>query len=388
MHAETTVARESSFGGIVGTVQRVHSVVLLHDDDEQAMVAICPDLQGRVLSSTARGWTGRSNGWVNQDLILSGKVQEHFNPYGGEDRLWLGPEGGQYSIFFAPGAPFDLEHWMTPAALDTEPFELVEQSQTEAKLHRSFHLRNYSGFEFHIRLDRIVRLIPARQTLAELTEVAAGDLRAVAFESQNVLINIGSAPWTKADGLLSIWVLGQFAASPATTIIVPFQSEREVEGGQPINTDYFGHIPDDRLSIGRNAAFFKADAQFRSKVGVSAKRSTGRLGSYDARRQMLTIVEYSKAAADSDYVNSAWRLQDNPYAGDVANCYNDGPEVPGGPQLGAFYELESSSPAAALSPGRFIEHVHRTIHLEGNTDLLDKAAAAALDVRLQQVVLQ
>ena len=42
------------------------------------------------------------------DIIASGKTQPHINVYGGEDRFWLGPEGGQFSIFFAKDAKFDL----------------------------------------------------------------------------------------------------------------------------------------------------------------------------------------------------------------------------------------------------------------------------------------
>ena len=30
-------------------------------------------------------------------------AKEHVNVFGGEDRFWLGPEGGQYSIFFVKG---------------------------------------------------------------------------------------------------------------------------------------------------------------------------------------------------------------------------------------------------------------------------------------------
>ena len=41
----------------------------------------------------------------------------------GEDRFWLGPEGGQFALFFKKGDPFDLDHWQTPAMMDTEPFE-------------------------------------------------------------------------------------------------------------------------------------------------------------------------------------------------------------------------------------------------------------------------
>jgi hypothetical protein len=30
---------------------------------------------------------------MNHDLIASGKFEEHFSPFGGEERFWIGPEG-------------------------------------------------------------------------------------------------------------------------------------------------------------------------------------------------------------------------------------------------------------------------------------------------------
>ena len=38
------------------------------------------------------------------------------NGFGGEDRFWLGPEGGQFSIFFKKDDPFDLEQLVHAAA--------------------------------------------------------------------------------------------------------------------------------------------------------------------------------------------------------------------------------------------------------------------------------
>ena len=66
-------------------------------------VLITPDLQGRVLTSTPSGEDGYSCGWINYKLIESQKPLPHCNNWGGEDRFWLGPEGGQYAIFFYPG---------------------------------------------------------------------------------------------------------------------------------------------------------------------------------------------------------------------------------------------------------------------------------------------
>ena len=81
-------------------------------------------MQGRVLTSTAQGDDGLSFGWINRDLIASGERQEHMNAFGGEDRFWLGPEGGQYSIYFAPGTSFTLNNWYVPAEIDWDPFNI------------------------------------------------------------------------------------------------------------------------------------------------------------------------------------------------------------------------------------------------------------------------
>jgi hypothetical protein len=90
-------------------------------------------------------------------------------------------------------------------------------------------------------------------------------------------------------------------------------------------------------------------------------------------------------AGATDYVNSLWKLQDNPYGGDAANCYNDGPPTPGAKPMGPFFELESSSPAAALAPGKSLSHIHRTIHLSGPKSALDSVARATLGVSLADI---
>jgi hypothetical protein len=99
----------------------------------------------------------------------------------------------------------------------------------------------------------------------------------------------------------------------------------------------------------------------------------------------LTVVLYSKPAAATRYVNSMWETQKEPYAGDVVNSYNDGPTEPGKASLGGFYELETSSPAAALAPGEALTHVHQTFHFAGPFPALDAIARRVLGVRLDQV---
>jgi hypothetical protein len=80
-----------------------------------------------------------------------------------------------------------------------------------------------------------------------------------------------------------------------------------------------------------------------------------------------------------------WKIQDAPFAGDVVNSYNDGPASPGAKPLGPFYELESSSPAAALKPGETLTHVHTTIHIQGPDKALDEIARAVFGVGVKEI---
>ena len=76
-----------------------------------------------------------------------------------------------------------------------------------------------------------------------------------------------------------------------------------------------------------------------------------------------------------------WEKQERPYGGDVVNSYNDGPNDKG-ELLGPFYELETSSPAAALAPGVAMTHRHRTAHFVGPESRLDAVAVQTLGVGL------
>ncbi len=374
-----------SFGDDMNFLRQQTKVVVLSDKKDQAMVAVAPDLQGRVLTSTAGGRDGLSYGWINRELIASGKIQPHINVYGGEDRFWLGPEGGQYSIFFAKGVPFDLEHWFTPASFDTEPFTLSSQARDRASFHKELSVTNYSGTIFRVAVDREVRLLTPRQAWNRLGIQPVDKVKLVAFESRNRIKNDGKQAWQKETGLLSIWILGMFNPSPETTIVVPIKDGPETELGPRVNADYFGTVPPDRLIVKSDVIFFKGDGQYRSKIGINPKRARGILGSYDAEHKVLTLVQFTLPKAENGYVNSLWKLQEHPYGGDVANSYNDGPPAPGAKPLGPFYEMESSSPAAALKPGGTMNHVHRTIHLQGTEADLDPITRSLLGVSLKDI---
>jgi hypothetical protein len=360
-------------------------VVLLSDTTGDGQVAVLPKMQGRVMTSTAAGPDGMSFGWINRELIASGKIAEHINTYGGEDRFWIGPEGGQFSIFFKNGVPFDLEHWYTPAPFDTEPFELISKTHNSAALKKNMTLENYSNTVFNVRVDRRVRVLERSEAVKDLGIKPVEMIKLVAFESENNMTNTGTKAWEKPTGLLSIWILGMFNPSPETTVVVPYVTGPESELGPIVNDAYFGKVPADRMVVKNGVIYFKGDGQYRSKIGLSPQRAKPVLGSYDALNKVLTIVQYNKPKGATDYVNSMWELQDKPYKGDVVNSYNDGPPEPGAKPLGPFYEMETSSPAAALQPGQTISHTHRTFHLQGSEASLNPIAKAVLGVSLGEI---
>jgi hypothetical protein len=376
---------KQTFGDDVAFLQKHTEVVVLTDRSGQGQVAVLPKMQGRVMTSSAAGVEGFSFGWINRELVAAEKPIQHMNAYGGEDRFWLGPEGGQYSIFFEKGVPFDLEHWFTPAAVDTEPWELASQSRDAAVLRKSFQVKNYSGTVFSVRVERTVQVLEPREAVRTLGVTIDPSVKVVAFESGNKLVNAGRSPWKKKTGLLSIWILGMYNPSPQTTIVVPFVPGPEGKLGPVVNDAYFGKVPADRLVAKDSVLFFRGDGQYRSKIGLSPRRARSVLGSYDAVNKVLTVVQYNKPAAARDYVNSMWQLQDQPYRGDVVNSYNDGPSEPGAKPLGPFYELETSSPAAALGPGRSILHTHRTFHFQAPEAQLDPIANAVLGVSIDEI---
>ncbi len=375
----------NTFGDDIEFLKKHTDVVVLSDASGDGKVAVIPQMQGRIMTSSADGDEGLSYGWINRELVASDEFAEHINVFGGEDRFWLGPEGGQFSIFFEEDVPFDLDHWHTPAPIDTEPFEPVSTSRERALFKKNMQLENYSGTKFDLRVDREVQVLDKDEAVDELGIEPAKKVKMVAFESINQITNTGNKAWKKDTGLLSIWILGMFNPSPETTVVIPFNEGPESRLGPIVNDAYFGKVPADRLVVGDGVLFFSGDGQYRSKIGLSPQRAKPVLGSYDAVNKVLTIVQYDKPEGVTDYVNSMWELQDEPYKGDVVNSYNDGPPEPGTEPMGPFYELESSSPAAILDPGEKITHVHRTFHLQGSEADLDPIATAVLGVTIDQI---
>jgi hypothetical protein len=206
-------------------------------------------------------------------------------------------------------------------------------------------------------------------------------LPGVAYQTDNIITNTGEAAWTRENGLLSIWMLSMFNPTPATTVFIPYRTGEE---GVIVNDDYFGKVPADRLIIENGTIFFKIDGKHRSKIGLPYHRARELCGSYDSEMKVLTLLWCSLPPEPQPYVNSKWGEQDDPYNGDVINSYNDGP-VEDGSIMGPFYEIETSSPGAALKPAESLKHVQRVMHFQGDEVELAKIVRKLFDLELKDI---
>lgn len=370
--------KKNTFGYDVHFLKKHVNVELLKVGKSQ--IAVVGDYQARIMTSTSKGMKGKSYGFLKYDNIAA-PINENLpiNVFGGEDRFWMGPEGGQFSIFFKQGDPMDFKHWKTPKEIDTEPFELLEKTDKSLTYKKQISLKNYSGYEFKIEVKRKVHIFNEAEIKKNLELTSLKNVSFVGFESENTIKNIGSEKWQKNKGLLSIWILGMFPHSKKTSVMIPYQ------GDLNLNTSYFGAISSDRLKITEKAIFFKGDGDYRSKIGVLPENALPVLGSYDAENHILTIVKYSFDTKNKDYVNSLWQPHlENPYGGDVINSYNDGP-LENGSYLGPFYELETSSYVQELDAGESLKHTHQTYHFEGDFKSLNMISQKILDINLKKI---
>ncbi len=381
-----------SYGEAVQRLKQYTQVVELVGEGG-TRVAVCPQLQGRVMTSTCGGTEGLSFGFINWDFLQAGKLDKHFNNYGGEDRLWLSPEGGPYSLWFAPGAPQTLDHWFTPPAFNEGSWPIVSRPEDPfCRMQVRMKVRNTAGTDFDLDVVRTVRLLK-QEDLAQFfgkeaaQQMTAPQVRWSGYETLNTLTNKGE-PMTRQKGLVSIWIPGMMNSGPKTVVIVPYKAGPESVLGPVVVTNYFGPIPPERIKITPQAVLFLADGNYRSKIGTSQRRARNVAGSIDFQNKVLTLVHFSMPdnPAELPYMCNLWGIpQKEPYQGDVFNAYNDGPPGEGKPQMGKFYELESLSPAAELRTGENISHAHRTVHVQADLNVLTQISRQVLGVDLEEV---
>lgn len=339
------------------------SLIVLSGDGEKSQIIVSAKYQAKVFTSSAGGPEGKSLGFINYRFFDAGVIDEHMNGFGGENRLWLGPEGGKYSVYFKPGTEQIFDNWHAPKPIDIEPWEVTFINEMHVSFKKEMEVANYLGNQLKLRVDRSISLIERPEIAFGLNIQLSPNVKAVAYSTDNAIVNLNDFEWTKETGTVCIWMLDMFNPAPRAVTIVPFYEGKETELGKVVTSDYFGEIPADRLKVQNNVIFLKTDGKYRSKLGLNAKRTQAVAGNYDPDSKQLTVITYD-VSEEAVYLSQEWNPAKDPLTGDAMNAYNDGP-LDDGSIMGPFFELESVSPAAFLKPMETLSHRHTVYHFIG-----------------------
>jgi hypothetical protein len=357
-----------------------HDSALVKLSANESAVLVSPKYQAKVFTSSAEGNEGKSFGWINYKVFTT-KPDAHMNAYGGENRLWLGPEGGKFSLYFRTGDSMVFEHWKTPAPIDTEKWDVQHKDSQNVTLKKDMMLTNYKGTDITLSITRKISILTNDEIKNSLHTDLGDSVKAVGYLTNNVLTNTGKIEWTETTGMPCIWMLDMFNPSDSTTIVIPHKTSQQKD--KVATTDYFGEIDKDRIRFNGTHLFFKADGKKRGKLGIRPQYVLPVAGSYDAENNVLTIISFD-VDNHAKYLNQEWNTSKPSFSGDAMNAYNDGP-LADGSQMGPFYEMESVSPAAGLKPGQSLEHKHSVYHFTGNKSQLDTIAQKVLGVSLSAI---
>ena len=374
--------QKGSFGYDLNFLKQYDEVVILEDDAGKSKIIVSPKYQAKVFTSTTNGNDGISIGWVNYKAF-GDRLDPHMNAYGGENRFWLGPEGGKFSLFFKPGAKMVFENWKTPAAFDSERWEVSNKSGQSVTMHKNMHLTNYKGANLNLVVNRTIKILQPSAINSSLGLNIDASVNVVGYETDNMITNLGKNDWTETTGMPCIWILDMFKPSPATVIVVPFKNAAGQLFSKIATTNYFGEISPDRLKHTDNVLYFKADGKSRGKLGVSPLFAKHFAGSYDSQNKLLTIITFGMDSS-ARYLNQEWNTTKPSFVGDAVYAYNDGP-LANGSQMGPFYEIESVSPAAFLKSGQSFSHKQSVFHFTGDEKSLDIIAQKLLGVSLAEI---
>ena len=373
--------KEGSFGFDHRFLLKFDSVIVLKNTSGESQVIVSPKYQGKVFTSTAEGNNGRSFGWINYKAFTD-SVDPHMNAYGGENRLWLGPEGGPFSVFFPKGAKMNFDNWKTPSPFDTEAWSVTSVDSMAVHLQKHGKLINYAGTSIQFLIDRVVKIMNEVDIEKMVGVPFAKDVHSVGYITLNSITNEGKNDWNEKSGMPCIWILDMFPPSSETTIVIPYK--KKVHSGKAVTTNYFGEIPKERIRMEDGILFFKADGKHRGKLGIAPSAAENFAGSFDAKANVLTITFFTINSTER-YLNQEWTIGKPPFSGDAVNAYNDGP-LANGNQLGPFYEIESVAAAAFLKPGESSStHEHTVLHFAGSKAGLNNIALEVFGISLDQI---
>ncbi len=361
--------------------QTENEPILLTGEKAGALVVVSPKLVGRVMDATFKGEDGETLAWWDEDLIQGKKGQNpaFYNNVGGDSRIWWAPEAGGYTTFFDPGKPYEEAQWRVPDIMGKTQFQNIKikkegKRQVGVTYDANVQATMYNGNPLNLYVKRAVKMVEQPFSKTNLKKFFADQsIQYVGYSTTDSIKNTGAKPLNRKNGLVSMWVLGQYQPGLETYVILPILSGSNEKLGPPVvDYNFFNNapVPANRKLIRPNYIVYKTDGQYRGKLGLKPGRAKSTVGSIDLKNNLLTIVD-AKINKKGRYLNSLWTQKPGEeLLGSASETFNDGPMVPGGTSLGGFYELERLSDAPDLKRGEGYSFTVTTRRYSGDLEQL------------------
>jgi hypothetical protein len=369
--------------------------VVLRGIDRQKWVVVCPKLVGRVMCMSFAGAEGETRGFINRAQLQrgfcchsKGAGQGNWNNFGGIERIWFTPEGGPFGFSFPPRETQDLKNYMIPAAMQEQPYRIVESSEDNKSVTFSapIAMSNYQGHEVKLSIRRQITVLDECPFAAGLGQ----GIRYVGFESKTWATNAGERRLTRDTTPLGLWTLGIYQSGPHTVVLLPYRQGPEAELGPPVSTEYLrsflvqGSLPAGQWATEDGCVVIRADGKAQSKLEMRRRRALGRLASLDLDTLSIDIVDFP-IYPERPYPASCFLpYEGDPLDGGVLSSYmNEG--EPGSVERPAIHELEVCSPLLELAPGEQFCHTSRVYQLQGNEAAIDQICQRFFNTSLKEL---
>ncbi|MGC6429970.1 MAG: DUF6786 family protein [Jejuia sp.] len=363
-----SISKKNNYQQLLESLE-AYNVIELTSNNGQSRLIISTEDNGKIIASTHNGLNGSYNGWVNK-LALT----DNSKNIGGEERLWIGPLGSQFSFYFQQIEPLHDDNWKVPDPINTESYNVISRDKDWVELHKTMQLTNYIGTTFNFQVNRKISMLSKEIIQKHLKINLNRTIKYVAFETQNTLTSLDTVSWTKENGLVGLWSAGMYQGTDDTVVIIPLKTDANTSN---ILT-YLAPLDSTRLLVKNNVVLFKADSKYRSKIGIPPEIAPDIYGCFSKTKNRLTIIQYQK---DNDrlYSNSFVEILDEPYKGEAIPIYNHSEN---------FFELESNAPLKALRQNETTSHWHRVYHFSDNYDSLNEISQNLLGVNLKACVFE
>ena len=314
------------------------SVIELYDQ-LGGRVAVCPEWNGRVMTSTCGGLEGDSFGCINVQAIDT----DSYDDFGGEDQWTLSPLIHSFAVESIKAHHAVLQHTLRMAD--------ANGTSVECQLTREIFL--LSRFQASEMFDDAVT-----EALKQI------DVSVVGFYTENTVRSPERV-------YIACRQRGMFNASPHTAVIVPAPPMSFLSEPFSVDIDYLGGAPHGRIRYLSKTLLIRADGQRQCQVTMPYSTAPPIIGAIERRSGTLTLWTFD--------LPKEYELND------VIRIYNPGRLQGEELDWGTYYEMNCFSAARELEPEYPLTSSQCTLHINAANAVLDDLIRQIFGVTLEDV---